>query len=90
MVWDPDVKRLIIGALDVLSSLLAVLMLLAGTVIGGRAGAVEGAAIVGAVAGFLISFVVVMIMFGTLFLLLEINGNLRAIRTALTEAQRPE
>ncbi|MEK0084800.1 hypothetical protein [Benzoatithermus flavus] len=47
MVWDPDVKRSIIGALDVLSSLLAVLMLLAGTVIGGRAGAVEGAAIVG-------------------------------------------
>ena len=74
-------KRLIVGSIEILSFILIVIFVLAGLISG-----FQGGGAVGAVAGFIVSFAAAVVVFGALFILLEMNESLRAIRRLL-EAQ---
>lgn len=76
-------KRLIIGTLEVFSHGLIILFLLAGLVLGYEAGDLIGA-VVGVVAAFLLSVMI----FGLLFIALDISESLREIRELL-QNRRP-
>ena len=71
-------KRLIIGSIDILAVVGVVVVLLAGLINGYLAG---GA--IGAIIGLVVSFVIAVTVFGALFILLEMNDSLRAIRKSL-------
>ena len=71
-------KDLIINSLELLCTIGVVLLLLAGVI----GGALTGNPFV-AIAGLLIAFILSTIIFGILFLLIDINDNLRALRYAV-------
>ena len=74
-------NRLIVGSIEILSFVLIVIFILVGLISG-----FQGGGAVGAVAGFVVSFAAAVVVFGALFILLEMNESLRAIRRLL-EAQ---
>ncbi|MDE2030008.1 MAG: hypothetical protein KGI97_05515 [Alphaproteobacteria bacterium] len=69
-------KGLIINSLEVLCKISVVLLLIGGF----GFGVATGNPFV-ALAGLIIAFIVSVIVFGLLFLLIDINDNLRALRT---------
>lgn len=71
-------KRLVIGSIDTLAVVGVVLLLLAGAVNGFLAGGV-----IGGVIGLLVGFLIAVLVFGALFILLEMNDNLRAMRKSM-------
>jgi hypothetical protein len=72
------VKRLIVGSIEMLSVILSVLSLLIGLFSGWAA-----AGLWGALGGLIVAFVGTIVIFGALFILLEMNESLRAIRQQL-------
>lgn len=80
-------KRLIVRTLEVLSSVIIVIMWVSGAV--GGYGAAPAAGVdpwLGALGGLLGAFVFSSLLFGFLFVLLEMNENMRAIRQHMTGA----
>lgn len=75
-------KHFVIQFLDKLSIVLFVLLVLAGFGMG-----YQQSGIAGAILGLLGSFLAGALMFGALFILLEMNENLRAIRKATESKQ---
>lgn len=71
-------KRLIVRAVDTISVLGVVLFLLGGLIGGYQAGEV-----LGAIVGLIVSFIFAASIFGALFVLLEMNENLRSARELL-------
>lgn len=71
-------KRIIVGSLEVVSLILFVLVLLASAAVGYQEARIPGAIVASTVA-----FISGILMFGTLFILLEINESLREIRKSL-------
>jgi hypothetical protein len=76
-------KQMIVQSLEMLSSALFILVI----VIGFLGGAVNGG-FLGAIVGLIVAGVWAVIAFGILFLLLEMNENLRAIRGQLDRPPR--
>jgi hypothetical protein len=76
-------KRLIVGSIEALSTIVILLMLLGGLIGGMEQGHYAGNALLGAVVGLAMAFAAAVLVFGVLFILLEMNENLRAIRAAL-------
>ena len=73
-------KRLIVGSIEILSLVLIAIFLLMGLVGGYQAGGVLGALI-----GIIVSFAFSVVIFGALFILLEMSDALRAIRQLLED-----
>jgi len=71
-------KRLIVRTVDTISVIGVILFLLGGLVGGYQAGEM-----IGAVVGLIVSFIVAASVFGALFILLEMNENLRSARQLL-------
>lgn len=71
-------KRLIVGSIDTLSVAGVVVLLLVGAINGYLAGG-----FIGVLIGLIVAFVIAVIVFGALFVLLEMNDHLRAIRKSL-------
>ena len=71
-------KDLIINSLEVLCKIGVVLLLIAGT----GFGILMGNPYI-AIAGLVLAFIVSVVVFGLLFLLIDINDNLRALRYAV-------
>jgi hypothetical protein len=71
-------KDLIINSLELLCKIGVVLLLLSGAV----GGALTGNPFV-AIAGLVVAFIASTIIFGILFLLIDINDNMRALRYAV-------
>ncbi|MFI5022662.1 MAG: hypothetical protein ACHQRJ_13545 [Alphaproteobacteria bacterium] len=78
-------KRLIVGSIQALSTIIIVLLLISGLIIGAAAGYQHGAAaaVIGALLGLIASYVSACLIFGALFILLDIDDSLRAIRGLL-------
>jgi hypothetical protein len=76
-------KQMIVQSLEMLSSALFVLVI----VIGFLGGAMSGG-FMGAIVGLIVAAVWAVIAFGIIFLLLEMNENLRAIRGQLDRLPR--
>jgi hypothetical protein len=76
--------KIIVGFMNVILNIAAVLILIIGTIAGGAiaANAYESV-LMGAILGFIVSFLVVVVYLGVVFLIFEINNNLTAIRKAL-------
>jgi heme/copper-type cytochrome/quinol oxidase subunit 3 len=77
------VKRLVVGTIEALASISTTALVLAGLVVGHVAGGMVGALLGGAAA-----FLAVVIVFGALFILLEMNERPDAIRVALERSDR--
>ncbi len=71
-------KRLIVGSIEILSLVLIAIFLLIGLIGGYQSGDV-----LGAITGVIISFAFSVVIFGALFILLEMSDSLRAIRQLL-------
>ena len=71
-------KDLIINSLELLCKIGVILLLLSGVI----GGALTGNPFV-AIAGLVVAFIASTIIFGILFLLIDINDNLRALRYAV-------
>ncbi len=71
-------KRLIVGSIEILSLVLIAIFLLIGLIGGYQSGDV-----LGAILGVIISFAFSVVIFGALFILLEMSDSLRAIRQLL-------
>ena len=83
-------RKFILSSLELFSHIAIFLILLSGIVqgaIGGGSGGDVGGAIVGGALGFLVALVVCVILFGTIFLLMEIADNTRRNAAAI-EAMR--
>lgn len=76
--------KLIIGAMSAILNFVAVLMIIIGTIAGAYMAIDQSInAVVGAVLGFIVSFLAVVVYLGLVFLILEINNNLKAIRNSI-------
>ncbi len=77
-------KRIIVGTLDKIAVAAVILLLLAGLVIGWDAGEE-----VGAIGGLIVAFGVSVVIFGALFILLEMNASLLSILNILEKQAFP-
>jgi hypothetical protein len=80
-------KHIVVYVLEKVAIVLFVLFLPAGAGvgyvvgdIGGEIGGYDGGAISGAIVGLIVSFLLAVLAFGIIFVLLEMNESLRAIR----------
>lgn len=71
-------KRLIVGSIEILSMILIAIFLLMGLIMG-----YAGGEILGSLVGVVVSFAFSVVVFGALFILLEMSEALRAIRQLL-------
>ena len=76
--------KIIVRFMSIVLNVVGVLLLITGTIGGGKYAAQEDANILlGGIAGFIASFLVVAVTCGVSFLVVEINNNLIRIRDAL-------
>jgi hypothetical protein len=76
-------KDLIINSLEVICKIIVVLLLVSGTGFGLLTGNPYLA-----IAGLVIAFIISVVVFGVLFLLLDINDNMRAVRYLLEKQEK--
>ena len=82
-------KRLIIRSIQALSTIIIVLMLASGILSGAATGYEAGYslpalwAVLGAIVGLIVAYVVACLVFGALFILIDMDDSLRAIRELL-------
>ncbi|TVR99611.1 MAG: hypothetical protein EA406_02960 [Rhodospirillales bacterium] len=74
---------MIVGALEKFSIALVGVLFLVGLIAGYQAGGVGGA-----IVGLVFAFLIAVLFFGILFIQLEMNESLRAIRNALEKPQK--
>jgi hypothetical protein len=77
------VEKLVVGTMEAPTPIVIVGSMLAALLVGHVAGGVRGALSVGAAA-----FLAAVVVFGALFILLEMNERLEAIRVALERSDR--
>ncbi len=77
-------RDLIVNSLELLCKIGVVLLVVAGT----GFGLMTGNPYV-AILGLVVSFIVSTVIFGLLFLLIDINDNIRAVRYALEKLEKP-
>lgn len=76
-------RRLIVNALNTMLELIALLCLIAGVIVGwGMNGPI------GSIIGFLIALVVCVVLLGILFVIMEMNANIAAIRDQLKRVEQ--
>lgn len=86
-------KRLIVSSIEPLSAVVIVLMLMVGLIGGAGVGYHLGGAalaVVGAILGVIAYFALAVLIFGALFILLEMDESLRAIRALLERQAAPK
>ena len=81
-------KRLIVRLLEGLSIIIAGILLLVGFLVGREMGQNVGAPIEGAIVGLIVALVVDVLIFGALFIFLEMNESLREIVKILKSQSR--
>lgn len=74
-----SIGRMVVSFIDGLLNCVSVVLLLAGTCGGWYLGQTQDHGILGATAGFLLAFLFVSIIFGMIFIVLDINNNLKTI-----------
>ena len=77
-------RDLIVNSLELLCKIGVVLLVVAGT----GFGLMTGNPYV-AILGLVVSFIISTVIFGLLFLLIDINDNIRAVRYALEKLEKP-
>lgn len=84
-------RKFILSSLEIMSNIAIFLILLSGIIRGAIGGGITGdvgGAIVGGVVGFFMALVVCVVLFGVIFLLMEIADNTRRTAVALESSRQ--